>query len=98
MKTVLSIFGVSLLLSALAGCAANNPRLKEQVTVPEDQAVALAQARVPGQLVQTRLVQAWDRYVYQIQIRDQNETNWWVQVDASDGSLVGRQTRPRLKY
>lgn len=98
MKTVLSIVGVSLLLSALDGCAANKPPVKDLVTVPENQAVALAQAKIPGQLVQTKLAQVGDRYIYQIQIRDQNDTNWWVQVDASDGSMIERQTRPRLKY
>ena len=98
MTTVRSILGVSVFLTALVGCAATNPSPKERVVVPEDKAIALALARVPGKLVHTRLAQVGDRYVYQIEIRDQNETNWWVQVDATDGDPVERQTRPRLKY
>ncbi len=98
MKNILTILGINILLTSLAGCAGNDQRLKEQVTVPIDKAVALAQEKVPGQPVQARLAEMDDHYVYQIEIRDHEGSNWWVVVNASDSSPIERQTRPRLKY
>jgi uncharacterized membrane protein YkoI len=98
MKYFLTILGVSPLLLLLPACAGNDRGIKEQVTVPMEEAIALAQQKVPGQPIQSRLAEMDDHYVYQVEIRDQQGTDWWVVVDASKGTPVERQTRPRLKY
>ena len=97
MQRILPILGVGLLFSALAGCAADNPSRKVQLPVPEDKAVALAQARIPGQPVQVRIEPMGKSYVYQIEIRDQDGTNRWVLIDGIDGSNVTRHSRPSPK-
>ena len=98
MKQVLSILSAGILLSSMVACAGTDNRSKEQVKIPMDKAVALAQEKVQGQLIQTRMAEVGDRSFYQIEIRDQYDMNRWVLVDANDGSIIERQTRPRLKY
>ncbi len=97
MNQVLPALCIGLLLSPMAACAASSPAVKEQADIPQATAVALAQARLPGELIDARMATVGNRSVYQFEIRDLSGIHRWVLVSMSDGSIVEPRSKPRLK-
>src|SRR5690349_7478906 len=60
-------------------------------SLPEDDAVRRAQAKRPGKVSAVRVERKYGRYVYEVDIVDDADAKWEVQLDAKNGTIISNK-------
>lgn len=77
----------------VAGDHDDAKRLKEAGDIqPLEQILAKARAVKPGRVIETELERKGKRYVYEIEIVDNNGVVWELKFDAKSGELLKTET------
>lgn len=92
-RTLISLFiAAPLALSSGAPFASDHDdakRLKEAGDIqPLEQILAKARAERPGRVLETELERKGERYVYEIEIVDNDGVVWELKFDAKSGELL----------
>lgn len=66
--------------------------LREQgVIIPLEDVLKNVQKTRPGRVMEVELERKHSRYIYEIEIADDNGRVWELEIDASDGSLISQE-------
>ncbi len=96
-RTLISLFIAAPLALGSAGLVAGDhddaKRLKEAGDIqPLEQILAKAQTERPGRVIETELERKGERYVYEIEIVDNDGIVWELRFDAKSGELLKTKT------
>ncbi|MGD8567917.1 MAG: PepSY domain-containing protein [Gammaproteobacteria bacterium] len=64
---------------------------KQGVILPLENILDIARRQRHGRVMEVELEKSHGRYVYEIEIVDDNGKVWELKVDASDGSMISRE-------
>lgn len=64
---------------------------KQGAILPLENILDIVRQQRPGRVMEVELEKSHSRYVYEIEIVDDNGKVWELKIDAGDGSLISRE-------